>query len=195
MEAELKIQAVTAMGMLCIVSLASSPFDYIDSALRTIQDTYSAMTPQEQPRAAAELLTSTHTLALAPREVAELEMSVGAAILVLSRWLEPKADGLQGLPAAAWRVCADELAEAMAHAGEMMEATAMHCYHASAVVDVATNSWFDFALGTREAWIQDAKSSLASARDRLIDARCSLVKTRAAAIRARDSAKIMIDLL
>nr|XP_045088517.1 uncharacterized protein LOC120974402 [Aegilops tauschii subsp. strangulata] len=96
MEADLKAQAATAMGLLCGISHASLPLEFIDLALRTIQETDSAIRPQVQPDAAVQRLTSSHSLAFATREVAELELSVEAAITVVStspaglipRWMD-----------------------------------------------------------------------------------------------------------
>ncbi|KAE8776060.1 hypothetical protein D1007_51396 [Hordeum vulgare] len=82
-----------------------------------------------QPNGAAERLTSTHALAFATRKVAEVEMSVEAVITVVSRWLDTKEHGLQGLPANAWRVHSEELVAAVANAGEMLEEAAMHWYY------------------------------------------------------------------
>ncbi|KAM3194610.1 hypothetical protein ACQJBY_070950 [Aegilops geniculata] len=196
MEADLKAQAATAMGLLRGISRASLPLEFIDSALRTIQETDSAIRPRVQPDNAAQRLTSSHSLAFATREVAELELSVEAAITVVSRWLDSKADGLQGLPANAWRVQSDELVAAVANAGEMLEAAAMSWYYASGVLDVIVTCWFNhIPLNIREAWVQDARTSLASARDRLNDARASVSKACAAAAGARDAGKIILDFL
>ncbi|KAF7107344.1 hypothetical protein CFC21_107983 [Triticum aestivum] len=196
MEADLKAQATTAMGLLHGISHASLPLEFIDSALRTIQETDSAIRPRVQPDNAAQRLTSSHSLAFATREVAELELSVEAAITVVSRWLDSKVDGLQGLPANTWRVQSDELVAAVANAGEMLEAAAMNWYYASGVLDVIVTCWFNhIPLNIREVWVQDARTSLASARDHLNDARASVSKACAAAARARDAGKIILDFL
>ncbi|KAI5005049.1 hypothetical protein ZWY2020_032292 [Hordeum vulgare] len=125
----MKAQAATAMGLLRGIFFDTLPFDFIDSALHTIQAADSAIRPQVQPNGAAERLTSTHALAFATREVAEVEMSVEAVITVVSRWLDTKEHGLQGLPANAWRVHSEELVAAVANAGQMLEEAAMHWYY------------------------------------------------------------------
>ncbi|KAF7063312.1 hypothetical protein CFC21_069840 [Triticum aestivum] len=193
MEANLKNQATVAM--LRIVSLASSPVDLIKDALRNVLYMDSVIAFQELPHDALDLLASTHSLTLAYREVSELVMSVEAAIIIVDRWLEPRASGLQGLPAASWRVRADELVGAVAHASCMLVSAGTYCYRASAVLKVSSERWRTFPTDLRKTWMKDARSSLTSVRDRLIDALCALSQMSAAATEARDAANILIDFL
>nr|XP_020153652.1 uncharacterized protein LOC109738976 [Aegilops tauschii subsp. strangulata] len=195
MEANLKNQATTAVAMLRIVSLASSPVDLIKDALRTVLYIESVIAFQELPHDALDLLASTHSLTLAYREVSELVMSVEAAIIIIDRWLEPRASGLQGLPGASWRVRADELRGAVAHASCMLVSAGTYCYRAAAVLKVSSERWRTFPTDLRKTWMKDARSSLTSVRDRLIDALCALSQMSAAATEARDAAKILIDFL
>ena len=195
MEANLKNQATTTVAMLRIVSLASSPVDLIKDALRTVLYIESVIAFQELPHDALDLLASTHSLTLAYREVSELVMSVEAAIIIIDRWLEPRASGLQGLPGASWRVRADELRGAVAHASCMLVSAGTYCYRAAAVLKVSSERWRTFPTDLRKTWMKDARSSLTSVRDRLIDALCALSQMSAAATEARDAAKILIDFL
>ncbi|CAM0879347.1 unnamed protein product [Alopecurus aequalis] len=201
MEADLKIQATIAVGMLRTVALSSSAFEYIGDALRLVQDVDFIMTSEGVPVNAVERLTSIHrgpaidSITLACREVAELELLVDAAIVILSRWLEPRQVGLQGLPAAAWRVRVDELSAAVVRAQYLLEQAAASCDRAAGVLNVATLAWPNLPVHLRDAWMKDGRRWLISTRDNLNNARDSLTKACAAAVGARDAAKFCIDLL
>ncbi|XP_051222424.1 uncharacterized protein [Lolium perenne] len=204
MEADLKTQASIAVGMLRGVALANSSFDYIAEALRTVHAADIIMTsqPEEQPDTADEQLASIQSIAFACREVAELELSVEAAVKIINRWIEanqsgiePNQTGLQGLPVAAWRVREVELVGTVVRARQRLELAAASCYRSCVVLDVARLGWSTFPLPVRNAWMRYGRQALISTSEYLNDSRDNLTKMCAAAVEARDAAKVLIDLL
>lgn len=197
MEAELKIQAAVAVGMLRTVALARSAFDYISNALLAIHEADFEMTSHSQglPNIADELLTSIHSITFACREVVELEFLVESTMMIISRWIEPNQTGLQGLPAAAWRVQVDELVGTVVLARQRLKQAAASCYRSGAVLDVATLGWSNLPPTVRNGWMRDGRRALLSAREYLNDSRDNLTKMCAAAVGAHNAAKALMDLL